>query len=275
MVEMTAWDRLKIVHNPKRPNAYDYISQIFDDYFEMQGDRCFGNDFAMSTGVADFNGLPVTVIATVRGKTLEQNKRCNFSMAHPEGYRKALRAARQAEKFNRPIICLIDTPGAFCGVDAEKRGQGQAIAQNIMEFMGLKTPIIAIITGEGGSGGALGIGVCDELAVLENAVYSVISPQGAASILWRDVSKAEQAANIMKITANDLINFEIAEYIIAEPFGGAHNDVDEMCKNITVFLKNALKRNCGQNVANLLEKRYNKFRKIGIFIENREDNYNE
>lgn len=267
MGELTAWNRLKIIHNVKRPNAYDYISNIFENYLEMQGDRMFGNDFAITAGVATFQKLPVTIIASVRGKTLEQNKICNFSMAHPEGYRKALRLAKQAEKFKRPVVCLIDTPGAFCGVDAEKRGQGSAIAQNIMEFMGLKTPIIAIITGEGGSGGALGIGVCDELAVLENAVYSVISPQGAASILWRDAAKAEQAANIMKITAADLIDFEVADTIIPEPAGGAHNDVELVCSRVTKFLIGAFQRNCKLPVARLLENRYNKFRKIGIFNE--------
>ena len=155
MDELTAWARLQIVHNVKRPNAFDYISKIFDDFLEMQGDRLFGNDPALIAGVASFKNLPVTVIATVRGKDLEQNKIFNFAMAHPEGYRKALRQAKLAEKFGRPIVCLIDIPGAFCGVEAEERGQGQAIAQNIMEFMGLKTPIIGIITGEGGSGGAL------------------------------------------------------------------------------------------------------------------------
>lgn len=267
MAELTAWERLKIVHNPNRPNAFDYISGIFEDYFEMQGDRFFGNDFAITAGVARFRSFPVTVIATVRGKTLDQNKKSNFSMAHPEGYRKALRLAKQAEKFGRPIVCLIDTPGAFCGVEAEQRGQGQAIAQNIMEFMGLKTPIIAIITGEGGSGGALGIGVCDELAMLENAVYSVISPQGAASILWRDASKAEKAANIMKITAEDLINFEVADRIILEPEGGAHSDVDLTCERVADYLVGAFKRNCKLPIANLLNNRYNKFRKIGIFSE--------
>lgn len=267
MDELTAWNRLQIVHNPNRPNVYDYISKIFDYYLEMQGDRLFGNDFAMTAGVAVFKQLPVTIIGTVRGKSLEQNKVCNFSMAHPEGYRKALRLAKQAEKFGRPVVCFIDTPGAFCGVDAEKRGQGQAIAQNIMEFMGLKTPIVAIITGEGGSGGALGIGVCDELAVLENAVYSVISPQGAASILWRDASKAEQAANIMKITAPDLIKFGVAEKIIPEPAGGAHNDVDFVCGKIADFLVDALKRLCKLDIAMLLQNRYNKFRKVGIFCE--------
>ena len=159
MDSLTAWDRLKIVHNPNRPNALDYINNIFEHYCEFQGDRCFGEDKAITAGLAFFQKLPVTVIANLKGKTLEQNKECNFSMAHPEGYKKALRLAKQAEKFKRPVICLIDTTGAFCGVKAEERGQGQAIAENIMQFMMLKTPIISIVTGEGGSGGALGLDV--------------------------------------------------------------------------------------------------------------------
>ncbi len=267
LIELTAWEKLQIVHNSNRPNAYSYISALFNNFYEMQGDRFFGIDFAILTGVAMFKGLPITVIASVKGKTFNQNKNCNFAMAHPEGYRKALRQAKLAEKFKRPVICLIDTPGAFCGVDAEKRGQGQAIAQNILEFMGLNTVIIAVILGEGGSGGALGIGVCDELAVLENAVYSVISPQGAASILWRDVNKAQQAANIMKITATDLLEFKIAEEIIKEPIGGAHNDETFVFNGVEKFLIGAIKRNYNKPIANLLERRYNKFRKIGIYNE--------
>lgn len=267
MDKLTAWERLNIVHNPNRPNAYDYINGIFEHYYEMQGDRFFAEDKAITGGIATFQKLPVTIIANVKGKDIEQNRRCNFSMAHPEGYRKALRLAKQAEKFKRPVICLIDTTGAFCGVDAEKRGQGQAIATNIMEFMRLKVPIISIITGEGGSGGALGLGVCDELAMLENAVYSVISPRGAASILWRDVSKEKEAANTMKITAQDLLKFEVAEHIIKEPINGAHADPNMMFENIVEYLIEALKRNLKKSVAMLLEDRYNKFRKIGIFNE--------
>ena len=211
--------------------------------------------------------MPVTVIATVKGKNLEQNRRYNFSMAHPEGYRKALRLSKQAEKFKRPIICFVDTTGAFCGIDAEKRGQGQAIAKNIMEFFNIKTPIITIITGEGGSGGALGLAVCDELLMLENAVYSVISPRGAATILWRDPKKEEEAANTMKITAKDLLNFEVADYIIKEPAGGAHIDPLVVYENISEALLEAIKRNLKKSVAMLLHDRYNKFRKIGIFDE--------
>ena len=188
-------------------------------------------------------------------------------MAHPEGYRKALRLAKQAEKFKRPVVCFIDTTGAFCGVEAEKRGQGQAIAQNIMEFMTLKTPIISIITGEGGSGGALGLGVCDELAMLEHAIYSVISPRGAASILWRDPKKEEKAANTMKITAEDLIGFGVADVIIKEPLNGAHSSPDKTFENIEKYLEEAFERNLKKDVAMLLEDRYNKFRKIGVFNE--------
>ncbi len=267
MEHLTAWECLNIVHNQKRPNAYDYIEGIFENYCELKGDRLFGEDAAITGGIATFENLPVTVIATVKGKNLEQNKKYNFSMAHPEGYRKALRLSKQAEKFKRPIICFVDTTGAFCGVDAEKRGQGQAIATNLLEWARLKTPIITIITGEGGSGGALGLAVCDELAMLENAVYSVISPRGAASILWRDPKKEEEAANTMKITAQDLKSFSVADAIIKEPVGGAHNDLNMVYENISEYLLKALKTNLQKSVAMLLQDRYNKFRKIGIFDE--------
>ena len=233
----------------------------------MCGDRLYSDDRAITGGVATFEKLPVTVIATVKGKNIEQNKEVNFSMAHPDGYRKALRLAKQAEKFKRPVVCLIDTPGAYCGVQAEERGQGEAIAKNLKEFMRLKTPIISIITGEGGSGGALGLAVCDELAMLENAVYSVISPRGAANILWRDPSKEKEAANTMKITAEDLMKLGVADKIIFEPLGGAHNDINMICNNMVEYLFEALKRNCKKSLENLLESRYNKFRKIGLFNE--------
>lgn len=267
MDKVTAWEKLSIIRNPKRPNAYDYISNIFEHYYEMCGDRLYSDDRAITGGVATFEKLPVTVIATVKGKNIEQNKEVNFSMAHPDGYRKALRLAKQAEKFKRPVVCLIDTPGAYCGVQAEERGQGEAIARNLKEFMRLKTPIISIITGEGGSGGALGLAVCDELAMLENAVYSVISPRGAANILWRDPSKEKEAANTMKITAEDLMKLGVADKIIFEPLGGAHNDINMICNNMVEYLFEALKRNCKKSLENLLESRYNKFRKIGLFNE--------
>ena len=187
--ELTAWDRMLLIRNKNRPTAKDYIENIFTDFYEMHGDRLYGDDQAILGGVARLDGIPVTVIAQIKGHDLEENKKTNFSMPHPEGYRKALRLARQAEKFHRPVICLIDTPGAFCGVEAEERGQGEAIAKNLAEFMTLRTPIISVVLGEGGSGGALALGVCDALGMLENALYSVISPRGAASILWKDASR--------------------------------------------------------------------------------------
>jgi acetyl-CoA carboxylase carboxyl transferase subunit alpha len=188
-------------------------------------------------------------------------------MPHPEGYRKALRLAKQAEKFHRPVICLIDTPGAFCGVEAEERGQGEAIAKNLAEFMLLKTPIISVVLGEGGSGGALALGVCDALGMLENSIYSVISPRGAASILWKDSSKEQEACNVLKITANDLVGFGVADAIIEEPLGGAHNDLYKMSENIKEFLLEYTTKNLQKDIDLLLETRYTKFRKIGEFHE--------
>ncbi|MDR3645142.1 MAG: carboxyltransferase subunit alpha, partial [Clostridia bacterium] len=199
------WDRIEIIRNKDRPTVRDYIPMIFEEYFELHGDRYFADDGAITGGIAFFRGRPVTVIGMVKGKSLEENKKSNFAMPHPEGYRKALRLMKQAEKFNRPVICLIDTPGAYAGIAAEERGQGEAIAKNIFELTRLKTPVISIITGEGGSGGALALAVCDELAMLENAVYSVISPRGFASILWKDGSREKEAAELLKMTAADLV----------------------------------------------------------------------
>ena len=203
-----------------------------------------------------------------KGRNLDENKRSNFSMPHPEGYRKALRLARKAEKFHRPVICLVDTPGAFCGIEAEKRGQGEAIARNLMEFMTLKTPVVTVVLGEGGSGGALALAVCDELAMLENALYSVISPRGFASILWKDASRENEAAELMKIRAEDLYGFGICDRIIEEPEGGAHLDAEQTAANISEYLTEAVTRLKAVPLDELLEKRYEKFRKIGVFSEN-------
>ena len=232
----TAWERLQLIHTKGRPTIKDYIPQIFTDWYEMHGDRLFGDDRAIIGGLARLDGEPVTIIAEVKGRDINENKVCNFAMPHPEGYRKALRIARQAEKFHRPIICFIDTPGAFCGVAAEERGQGEAIAKNIAEFMTLRTPIVSIVLGEGGSGGALALGVCDELAMLENAEYSVLSPRGFASILWKDASREQEASELMKITAEDMVRLGVAEAIIEEPLGGAHNDLDKISENIHEYL---------------------------------------
>lgn len=267
MNNMTAWERMQIIRNKNRPTIKDYIPLIFDEFFEMHGDRYYGDDGAVIGGIASIGCRPVTVIAHVKGRNINENKDSNFAMPHPEGYRKALRLAKQAEKFHRPVICFIDTPGAFCGVEAEERGQGEAIAKNISEFMMLRTPVISIVMGEGGSGGALALGVCDELAMMENASYSVISPRGFASILWKDSNREEEAANIMKITAEDMVELGVAEKIIEEPLGGAHNDMNQTAENITEYLLKVLERKCGIDIDVLLEERYNKFRKIGEFAE--------
>ena len=263
----TAWERLQLIHTKGRPTIKDYIPQIFTDWYEMHGDRLFGDDRAIIGGLARLDGEPVTIIAEVKGRDINENKACNFAMPHPEGYRKALRIARQAEKFHRPVICFIDTPGAFCGVAAEERGQGEAIAKNIAEFMTLRTPIISIVLGEGGSGGALALGVCDELAMLENAEYSVLSPRGFASILWKDASREQEASEIMKITAEDMVRLGVAEAIIEEPLGGAHNDLDKISENIHEYLSQKIPEKCKKDIDVLLKERYTKFRKIGAFIE--------
>ena len=263
----TAWERLQLIHTKGRPTIKDYIPQIFTDWYEMHGDRLFGDDRAIIGGLARLDGEPVTIIAEVKGRDINENKVCNFAMPHPEGYRKALRIARQAEKFHRPIICFIDTPGAFCGVAAEERGQGEAIAKNIAEFMTLRTPIVSIVLGEGGSGGALALGVCDELAMLENAEYSVLSPRGFASILWKDASREQEASELMKITAEDMVRLGVAEAIIEEPLGGAHNDLDKISENIHEYLSQKIPEKCKKDIDVLLKERYTKFRKIGAFIE--------
>lgn len=263
----TAWERLELIRHKNRPTIRDYLPVVFNDFYELHGDRLCGDDGAILGGIGRLNDTPVTIIAEVKGRNINENKNCNFAMPHPEGYRKALRLARQAEKFGRPIICFIDTPGAFCGIAAEERGQGEAIAKNIAEFMTLRTPIISIVLGEGGSGGALALGVCDELAMLENAIYSVISPRGFASILWKDASREQEASNIMKITAEDLVSLGVAESIIEEPLGGAHNDLYKISENIKEYLSEKIPEKCQKDIDVLLKERYTKFRKIGAFTE--------
>ena len=264
---LTPWERMEIIRRKNRPTVRDYIPAVFDEFFEMHGDRLFGDDGAIIGGIGNLKGIPVTFIGEVKGRSLEENKASNFAMPHPEGYRKALRLAKQAEKFHRPVICFIDTPGAFCGVDAEKRGQGEAIARNISEFMMLRTPVISVVLGEGGSGGALALGVCDELAMLSNAMYSVISPRGFASILWKDASREKEACGIMHITAEDLVKLGVCETIIEEPEGGAHNDPVQMGENISEFLVKTLKEKTQIDIDVLLNQRYTKFRKVGEFEE--------
>jgi acetyl-CoA carboxylase carboxyl transferase subunit alpha len=264
---LSAWECLKLIRDKNRPTVFDYIPLIFDEFYELHGDRFFGDDKALRGGIASFEGTPVTVLAQVKGKNLQENRVSNFAMPHPEGYRKAQRLAIQAEKFCRPVICFIDTPGAFCGIDAECRGQGEAIAQSLYLFSQLKTPVISVILGEGGSGGALALGVCDKLAMLENSVYSVISPRGAASILWKDAAREKDAAEVLKITAADCLEMGIAESIIEEPYGGAQNSVSQTAEHISAFLSESLVNLRQLQTEELLRTRYNKFRKIGVYTE--------
>ncbi len=264
---LTAWERQLLIRDKNRPTVRDYIPRIFTDFYELHGDRGFGDDGAIIGGIGRLGGLPVTILAQVKGRNLKENKASNFAMPHPEGYRKALRLAHQAEKFHRPVICLIDTPGAFCGVEAEERGQGEAIARNIAEFMMLRTPIVSVVLGEAGSGGALALGVCDALAMLENALYSVISPRGAASILWKDASREQEACEAMQITAEDMVRFEVAEAIIPEPVGGAQCDIDKISENMKEYLVKTIAEKRQKELDVLLKERYTKFRKIGVFRE--------
>ena len=264
---LTAWDKVSIARLVERPTALDYINIIFDCFMELHGDRYYGDDSAIVGGIARFNGIPVTVIAQQKGNNTKENIQRNFGMPNPEGYRKALRLMKQAEKFHRPVICIVDTPGAYCGLGAEERGQGEAIARNLMEMSNLKTPIISIVIGEGGSGGALAMAVADEVWMLEHAIYSILSPEGFASILFKDASRAKEAANTMKITAQDLINFGIIDRIIKEPLGGAHTNVDEMAANIKRNLEESINRLTREPIEALLTKRYYKFRKIGKVVE--------
>ena len=259
--------KLDLLKNLGRPTIRDYIPLIFNDFIEFHGDRYFSDDPAIVGGICLLNGVPVTVVSQVRAKDIAELQRINFSMPHPEGYRKSLRLAGQAEKFKRPVICFIDTPGAYCGVGAEERGQGEAIARSLHDFMMLKTPVISVVLGEGGSGGALALGVCDELAMLENALYSVISPKGFASILWKDGSREREAAELMKITADDLKNFGVCDKIIAEPEGGAAKDISFTAQNIKSWLSETVNKLMKEDYNVLPEKRYQKFRKIGVFTE--------
>ncbi len=262
---MKPWDRVQIARHPNRPTTLDYISYLFEDFFECHGDRTFADDEAIVGGIATFKGLPVTVIGHQRGKDTKENIRRNFGMPHPEGYRKALRLMKQADKFNRPIICFIDTKGAYPGKAAEERGQSEAIARNLFEMAGLEVPVICIVIGEGGSGGALALGVGNRIYMLENSTYSVISPEGAAAILWKDATQAKRAAETMKITAPDLKELGIIDNIIPEIKGGAHRDIKKQAEKIEHSLVAALKELLQLSATELIEDRYNRFRTIGEF----------
>lgn len=258
---MRAYERLCAARAKGRPTAASYISALFTDFFELHGDRLYSDDHAILAGIARLDGQPVTVIAIEKGADTKEKVDRNFGSVHPEGYRKALRLMRQAEKFGRPVICLVDTSGAYCGIGAEERGQGSAIAQNLLEFSALKTPCISILIGEGGSGGALALAVCDEVWMLENAVYSVISPEGAASIIWKDASKVQEACEALKITAEDLLEMGVIERVFAEPKPG--EDFAPVYAELKQALKERLAHYGSLDAQQLLDHRYEKFRKIG------------
>jgi len=261
------WKRVELARHPDRPYSMDYIERIFDGFTELHGDRCFADDTAIIGGLAFLDGKPVTVIAHQKGRSLKENVRRNHGMANPEGYRKALRLAKQAEKFRRPIITFVDTSGAYPGLGAEERGIGEAIARNLMCFSQLKTPIVCIIIGEGGSGGALGICIGDKIYMLENAIYSVISPEGCASILLRDSSRAKDAAVMLRITSTDLEAFNVINGVIAEPNGGAHTDPDATAQAIKKILLKDITDLQRRNPSVLVRYRNQKIRKIGHWNE--------
>jgi acetyl-CoA carboxylase carboxyl transferase subunit alpha len=259
-----AIERVQLARHDRRPYAKDFISRIFTDFCEIHGDRKFRDDPAIVCGVAKFQGRPSVVIAHQKGRDVRERQARNFGMPKPDGYRKSLRVMKLAEKFGRPIFTLIDTPGAYPGIDAEERGQAEAIAVNLREMARLKVPIIVTITGEGGSGGALAIGVGDVTNILENGVYSVISPEGCAAILWKDAARAPQAANSMKLTALELRDFGIVDRIVPEPEGGAHQDWDKAAAYLAEALKDSLAEVDSMTDGDRIARRYERFRKMGV-----------
>ena len=260
--EMTAWERVQTARDSKRPVSLDYIKEIFDSFMELHGDRAFRDDGAIIGGLALLDGQPITVIGIQKGRNTKENIGRNFGMPSPEGYRKTLRLMKQAEKFQRPIITFIDTPGAFCGVEAEERGQGEAIARNLLEMAALKVPVLSIVIGEGGSGGALALGVGNEVWMLENAIYSILSPEGFASILWKDSKKAKEASEVMKITAEDLKKLGIIEQVILEETAASKENLPVLCKDMKERMKDFLRRMEGMTGEEIAEHRYNRFRRM-------------
>ena len=262
MKNIKAYDRLVIARMVERPTTLDYVDKIFENFYELHGDRLFKDDKSIVGGIAFLNNRPVTIIGVQKGKDLKENMDRNFGSPNPEGYRKALRLMKQAEKFARPVICLVDTPGAFCGLEAEERGQGEAIARNIYEMSGLKVPVVSIIIGEGGSGGALAMATADEVWMLENSIYSILSPEGFASILWKDSSKAKEAAEVMKLTAENLKAQGIVERVFAEPETYTVQNMDSVIMQINEAIEEFLMRYGSMSEQELIRHRYERFRNM-------------
>jgi len=261
------WQKVQIARHSERPNFYDYVPLLFEDFIELKGDRLFADDRSIVGGIALFHGIAVTVIAQVKGKDTKENIRRNFGMPHPEGYRKAVRLMDQAEKFRRPILTFIDTPGAACDLGAEERGQGEAIARCLLAMSGYHVPVISTVIGEGGSGGALALGVGNVLLMLENSFYSVIAPESCASILWKDTTKAKEAAAALKFTAQDLLRLGVADELIREPQGGAHNNLHQTAEELSQVISKYLVRLRSEGPEAHRAKRYQKLRAIGVFQE--------
>jgi len=264
---LTAWQRAQLARHPKRPHTLDLIKLLMEDFIELHGDRLYGDDKALVGGLARFDGQSVVVVGQQKGRDTRENIQRNFGMPHPEGYRKALRLMKLAEKFGKPLFTFIDTPGAYPGVGAEERGQAEAIARNLREMAALRIPIVAVVTGEGGSGGALAIGVGDRVLMLEHAIYSVISPEGCAAILWGDALKAPEAAELLRLTAPDLLRLRIIDEIVPEPAGGAHRNWEESAINLRRALHDHLRALKSKSPDELLRERYEKFRRMGVFEE--------
>ena len=264
---LTAWQRTQLARHPRRPHARDFYRLLFDDFIELHGDRVYGDDHAIVGGLARFEGRSVVVVGHQKGRETREKIARNFGMPHPEGYRKAMRLMQMGEKFRKPVLTLIDTPGAYPGVGAEERGQAEAIARNLRVMAGLRTPVIAVVTGEGGSGGALAIGVANRVLMLEYAVYSVISPEGCAAILWNDAAKAAEAAELMRITAPDLLRLGVIDGIVPEPPGGAHRDWEATAARLRDALRTELAALSGKTPESLVNERHDKFRRIGVFEE--------
>ncbi|HEX7449245.1 MAG TPA: acetyl-CoA carboxylase carboxyltransferase subunit alpha [Pirellulales bacterium] len=265
--QLRPWQTIQVARHDHRPRTADYLNLIFDEFVELHGDKTFGDDRALLTGFAKLEQYKVLVVGHQKGRTLKERQECNYGCAHPEGYRKALAKMKLAAKYRMPVICLIDTPGAYPGVGAEERGQAQIIASSMFEMSRLQTPIVCVVIGEGGSGGALGIGVGDKVAMLEHAYYSVISPEGCAGILWKSPVHAEQAAEALRLTSKDLLRLGVIDDVIEEPLGGAHRDHHQMAARLKLYFLKSIRELAGRPADALLAARYEKFRRMGQFLE--------